>query len=420
MRLLLVIAAFSAWNRRLTLGLTVIAIALAVSLLLSLERIREAVHDGFAQSVSGADLIVGARGSALQLVLYTVFHVGEASNEVGWASYQAIAADPAVAWSVPMALGDSHRGFPVLGTTAEYFERYRYGDRQPIRLVAGRPFRGLFEAVIGAEVAARLAYRLGDPITLSHGSGAQPGFEHADKPFSVVGILAPTGTPVDRRIHVSLAAIEAIHLDWMAGAPIPGLSISADSVGKFDLQPTSITAFLLGLHHRGAVFQLLRKIAEYRDEPLLAVLPGVVLDQLWQTVGLAEKLLNGLSWLVFAVGLAGLAAVMLASLSERRRELAVLRAVGSGPHHLMLLLMLESLIVTLLGMFLGVLVVTAAAHLGGAWLAAHVGLSSFSLWLSPGELERLAVIGAATQLTALWPAWRAYRLSLADGLIPRL
>ncbi|MDP3537587.1 MAG: ABC transporter permease [Azonexus sp.] len=420
MKPLLHIALKSAWNRRLTLGLTLLAITLAVTLLLSVERVRQAARDGFAQSVSGTDLIVGARSNPLQLVLYAVFHVGEASNNVDWKSYQAIAADPAVAWSIPLALGDSHQGFPVLGTTPAYFEHYRYGDRQPLVFAAGQPFSGLFDAVLGAEVATKLGYKLGERITLSHGSGQLPGQAHADKPFTVVGILAPTGTPVDRRVHISLTAIEAIHLDWQGGTPIPGLAIPADVVSKFDLQPKTITAFLLGLHQRSAVFRLQRKIADYRTEPLLAVLPGVALDQLWQTVGVVEKALLGISWLVFAVGLAGLAAVMLASLNERRRELAVLRSVGAGPRHILFLLVLESLLVTLLGVLLSLAVVTCAAWLGGPWLAAQFGLSTLPLAVSLGELRLLAGIFAAALLVSLWPAWRAYRLSLADGLIPRL
>lgn len=420
MKPLFALALKSAWNRRLTLGLTLLAITLAVTLLLSVERIRHAAHDGFTQSVSGTDLIVGARGSPLQLVLYAVFNVGEASNTVDWQSYQAIAADPAVAWSVPLALGDAHRGFPVLGTTPAYFEHFRYADRQPLRFSDGRPFNALFDAVIGAEVAAKLGYRLGQRITLSHGSGTLPGLEHGDKPFTIVGILAPTGTPVDRRVHVGLGAIEAIHLDWQGGMPIPGVSIPPEVVSKFDLQPKTVTAFLLGLHQRSLVFRLQRKIADYRGEPLLAVMPGVALDQLWQTVGIVEKTLLGISWLVFAVGVAGLAAVMLASLNERRRELAVLRSVGAGPHHILFLLLCECLLVTLLGVLLSLLSVSLAAWLGGPWLAAQLGLSSLPLAVSPGEVSLLASIFVAALLVSLWPAWRAYRLSLADGLTPRL
>ena len=281
--------------------------------------------------------------------------------------------------------------------------------------------RGIVKVVCGnVVVIASPGLGFSDQLTLSHGSGQLPGMEHADKPFTVVGILAPTGTPVDRRVHISLAAIEAIHLDWQGGTPIPGLAIPADVVSKFDLQPKTITAFLLGLHQRSAVFRLQRKIADYRAEPLLAVLPGIALDQLWQTVGVVEKALFGISWLVFAVGLAGLAAVMLASLNERRRELAVLRSLGAGPRHILFLLVFESLLVTLLGVLLSLVVVTSAAWLGGPWLAAQFGLSSLPLIVSPGELHLLTGIFGAALLVSMWPAWRAYRLSLTDGLIPRL
>ena len=186
------LALASAWNRRLSLGLTLLAVVLASTLLLSVERIRQAARDGFAQSVSGTDLVVGARTSPVQLVLYSVFRLGEATNNLSWDSYQKIAVDPAIAWSVPLALGDSHRGYPVLGTTPAYFEHYRYGDRQPLRLAAGQVFAGLFDAVLGAEVAQRLGYRIGDQITLTHGDGGLAGMDHDDKPFTVVGILAPT------------------------------------------------------------------------------------------------------------------------------------------------------------------------------------------------------------------------------------
>ena len=227
-----------------------------------------------------------------------------------------------MSWSVPISLGDSHRGYPVLGTTPAYFEYYRHGDKQALRLVDRVVFEGVFDAVLGAEVAQRLGYRVGDRITLSHGDGGLPGMEHDDKPFTVTGILAATGTPVDRTVHVGLAAIEAIHLDWIGGAPVPGFYIAAEVVQKFDLTPKSITAFLVGLHQRAEVFRVQRRINTFAEEPLLAVMPGVALDQLWQTVGLVEKALQLLSWLVLAVGLAGLMATLLAGLNERRREMA--------------------------------------------------------------------------------------------------
>lgn len=414
----------SAWNRRGTLGLTLLAIILASALLLGVERLREETRSAFAQAVSGADLIVGARGSALQLVLYSVFRIGEASDNITWESYRKLAADPAVAWTIPLSLGDSHRGFPVLGTTGDYFAHFRYGPARPLVVSSGRSFAagpaGVFEAVLGAAVAAELGYRPGQRIVLSHGGGTLPGLEHADKPFTVVGVLAPTGTPVDRTVHVSLAAIEAIHLDWQGGMPLPGVGIPPEMVGKFDLTPREITAFLVGLHQRTAVFGVQRRFATFADEPLQAALPGVVLDRLWQGLAFGERLLRALSWLILVLGLAGLLAVMLAGLGERRRELAVLRALGAGLPQLLALLLLESLLLGLLGAGGGFLLLTLARWVAAPWLAQHWCIGDSGLLPGGNEYALLAAIVATCLLAGLLPAWRASRLALADGLTPRL
>ncbi len=423
-KFLLPLAWASAWNRRATLGLTLIAIVLASCLLLAVERLRHDARESFAQSVSGTDLIVGARGSPLQLVLYAVFRLGEASNNIGWDSYRQIAAHPAVAWTIPLSLGDSHRGYPVLGTNNDYFTHFRYGLKTPLTFAQGRAFsdgrEGVFEAVLGAEMAQQLGYRLGQSIVLSHGSGPLPGLEHADKPFSVVGILTPTGTPVDRTVHVGLAAIEAIHLDWQGGMPLPGVDIPPGMVGKFDLTPREITAFLIGLHQRTAVFGVQRKIAGFKDEPLQAVLPGVALDQLWQSLAFGERLLRGLSWLILLLGLSGLLAVMLAGLGERRRELAILRALGAGLSHIVVLLLLESLILGVIGALGGLILLTGASLAAGPWLAQTWGIVLHSLAPSPAEWMLVSAIVATCLLAGLLPAWRASRLALADGLTPRI
>lgn len=410
----------SAWNRRLTLGLTLLSISLSVTLLLGVERAQQAARSSFAQSVSGTDLILGARTSPVQLMLYSVFRMGGATNNISWESYEQVRDNPAVAWSIPIALGDSHRGFPVIGTDAGYFEHFRHGRNQPLRLSEGRPFAGIFETMLGAEVARRLGYRLGESITLSHGSGALQLNEHGDKPFTVVGILAPTGTPVDHSVHVSLTAIEAIHLDWQGGAPLPGLRISATQVSKFDLQPKTITAALIGLKQRAAVFRLQRQINSYPGEPLLAILPGVALDELWRVVGTVEQALKGISWLVVAVGLAGLVAVILASLNERRRELAVLRSVGAGPRHIVALLALEGAGVTLAGTLLGLGLLHLAAWLGRPLLEAQLGLSLPVQGVTPAEWKLLGALALTGLFASLLPALLAYRRALSDGLTPRL
>jgi putative ABC transport system permease protein len=417
---LLHLAMRSAWNRRLTLGLIVAAVALSVIMLLGVERARIAARDSFSQAVSGSDLVVGARTSPVQLVLYAVFHLGEATNNMRWKSYLAIAADPAVAWTIPLSLGDSHQGYPTLGTSTDFFDHFKYGLASPLAFASGRPFADVFEAVLGAEIAEHLGYRIGDRIVLTHGAGGLGSPEHADKPFTIVGILARTGTPVDRTVLVNLAGIEAIHLGWQGGAPIPGLSIPAEYVRKFDLTPKTITAMLVGLRHRGGVFRVQRAVNDFPDEPLMAVLPGVALDQLWQVVGIVEQTLLAVSALIAVVGIAGMAAAVLASLNERRRELAILRSVGAGPRHIVGLLGIEALLVTGAGAATGVVLLLALSAALAPWIESRFGLSIDALAWSGRESMLLAAVVAAGITAGLLPAYRACRLALADGLTPRL
>lgn len=412
----------SVLNRRGSVLLTVLSIALSVAMLIGVERLRNDARDGFARTVSGTDLIVGARGGQVQLLLYSVFHIGDASNNLSWQSVQHIAALPQVDWVVPLSLGDTHLGYRVVGTTAEYFARFRHGDDRALVFAAGRAFapapEGIFETVIGAELAARHGYQVGAKIVLSHGSG---GFaDHGDKPFTVVGILAPSGTPVDRSVLVSLEGIEAIHVDWQGGAPIPGVSIGAEHVRKFDLTPKTVTAAMVGLKNRVTVFRVQRQINTFADEPLTAILPGATLQELWSLVGVAERALLAVAAVVVVVGLAGLVAVMIAGLGERRRELAILRALGAGPRHVLGLLMLESVTLAVVGILCGLLLVHGLIWMSGGWLTTTYGIYLGIGWPSLSEWGLLGAVLAASVLASLVPAYRAYRYAVADGMTIRM
>ncbi|MEG3061118.1 MAG: FtsX-like permease family protein [Comamonas sp.] len=411
----------SAWNRRFTLALTVCSIALSTFMLLGMERVRTDLRSSFSSAVSGTDLIVGARTGSTQLLLYAVFHVGAATNNIRWSSVEALQKLRGVAWVVPLSLGDSHQGFPVLGTTPAYFDHFRYGEQQPLTLREGRRFADLYDVVIGAELAERLGYRLGQRITLAHGMGeVQLGGDHADKPFTITGILARTGTPVDRTAHISLEALEAIHVDWTVGAPLPGRRIDAEQARAMDLTPRSVTAALVGLHNRAAVFSVQRQVNGFGAEPLMSILPGVALDELWDVVGAGEKALLLMSGLVALVSMAGLMSVILAGLNERRRELAVLRAVGAGPQHVLALLALEGMLLTLAGIALGIVALVAGVVASNPWLQANFGLTLHLGQTTPLQWLLLAGLLVAGWLASLLPGWRAYRLSLADGLSPRI
>jgi putative ABC transport system permease protein len=413
---LVCLAAQSAWNRRGTLLLIVFSIALSTMLLLGIERIRTQMRENFVQAVSGTDLVIGARGGNIQLVLYAVFHLGGATNNMGYRSAEEIAQKPEVAWAVPVSLGDSHKGFPVVATTEDFFRHYRFrGDRR-LSPERGTIFSSVFDVVLGSEAAKKLGYGIGRKLLLSHGSGGPGAPEHTDMPFSVCGILAPTGTPVDRSIYISLAGMEAVHLNWRSGAPIPGLRITPELAMKFNLEPESITALLVRLKNRGGVFAFQREIQAWKTEPLTAVMPGVAMDQIWGMVDMGERALLFVSSLVTATGLAGLAAAILAGLGERRRELAVLRAAGARPSDILFLPACEAVLLLAAGMFCGVAGLAALIAVFGPALADRYGIF---IRLSPPEAGEWLILGcifAAGFLTGLVPAVRACRMSLSDGL----
>ncbi|WP_431051483.1 ABC transporter permease [Roseateles sp. L2-2] len=440
MKALIRLAAQSAWNRRFVLSLVVLSIALSTLLLLGIARLRDDVRKNFAQSVSGTDLIVGARTGSVQLLLYSVFRIGGATNNIQWSSVQSLAKLPSVDWVVPISLGDSHRGFPVVATTGDYFRRFRYGDAQPLALAEGRAFddapadskgsngskdaKGLppdlFGVVLGADVAASLGYRIGDKVVLSHGDGALAANDHADKPFHVIGVMQRTGTPVDRSLHISLAAMEAIHLDWVAGAPIPGQAVSLDALAGQDLTPHQVTAALVGLKRRTAVFSTQRRINDFPGEPLMAILPGVALDELWDVVALGERSLTLMSAMVAAVSLCGLVAVILAGLNERRRELAILRAVGANPARIFSLLAVEGMLVTVCGVVLGAALCLLLIAGLGPWVQLRFGIGLSAGLPSAAEWQLLGLITALGWAASLLPGLRAYALSLSDGLSPKV
>lgn len=404
--------------RRLTVGLTVLSIALSVALFLGVEKLRTGAKSSFADTISGTDLIMGARSGGVQLLLYSVFRIGNATNNVTWQSYADITARPEVAWAVPISLGDSHRQFRVMGTTNGYFDHYRYRGGQSLEFAAGGPLDDLFDAVVGADVAATLGYSLGDPIVVAHGLASFSA--HADHPFRITGILEKTGTPVDRTVIVSLAAIEAIHVDWQSGAQRPGAATPADVLRGMDLQPQAITAAMIGVNSRLQVFQLQRAINEYPQEPLMAVLPGIALQELWSIVGIAETALLGVSAMVVVTALLGMAAMIFAGLNERRREMAILRAVGARPRVILTLLLAEALAMAAMGAALGVGLLYAGLVIGQPVLDARFGLYLPVTGLTARDWTLLGATVLAGAVVSVAPAIRAYRLSLADGMTVRV
>ena len=396
-------------NRPVTSILTVAAVALSITLLLGVEQARRGMRESFTGTIKGTDLVVGARGGTLQLLLGAVFGIGSPTGNVPYNVYETWATHPAIKWTVPLAIGDSHRGFRVIGTTPGLFEHWRYRSSGTLAFAQGNVIATASDVVLGSDVAQRLGYTLGTKVTVGHGLNAVAGLgDHESHPFTVVGILKQTFTPLDRALFVTLDGIEAMHGDDGAAPSV------------FEDQPKALSAFLVGTKTRFETLRLQREINQFKAEPLTAVIPGVTLAELWRTLGAVEGGLRLVGALTIVVGLIGMLVALYSSLEARRREMAVLRAVGARPGMIVSLLVLECGLLTLLGCALGV-----GLTMGGFALAQGAIESKTGVHIAvqaPGTLEwiYIGVVLTAGILVGLVPAWRAYRSSLADGLSPRL
>ena len=438
----------SSWNRKSSVLLTLFTIAISVMLLLSIERVRQEAKSSFANTISGTDLIVGARTGDIQLLLSSVFRIGHANNAVQWQSYKYIKQQRGVAWTIPISLGDSHKGHAVLGTDSSYFTHFRYGKKQTLAFAHGRAFHNGREVVLGSDVAKKLNYHLDEQIVISHGMGNTSFHHHDDNPMTIVGILKPTGTPVDRTVHVPLIAIDEMHGSGhnksprMIGKPLSKPSNETahshdehkhedhehgehghkthqlvesepgDLIGK----PKQITAFLMGFDSPLYTLQVRRNINQYQGEPLLAIMPGVTLRELWGMLDIVEKILLLFSIVVVIISLLGMLTTLLATLNQRRRELAILRSVGARPWHIFSLLTSEAVIITLLGCLLGTALFFVAILLAQPVLQAQFGISLSLSMLSSYEVKLLGAIMLAGTVMGVFPALRAYYYSLSDGM----
>lgn len=449
-------------NRALASTLTLLSIALSVALLLGIENVRAGMRQSFSNTISRTDLIVGARGSSMQLLLYSVFGIGSPTNNLSWASYEQLRDHPAVAWTIPISLGDSHRGFRVVGTDSSFYQHFRYGQGREIRIAEGGIPQDVHDLVLGHQVAAELGYRMGDDVVITHGLHGTGIMDHDDHPFRVVGILERTFTPVDRSLYVTLQGIDAMHEgfmadpfsgpgpggrpdfsgglpDFSAGTPdfsggTPGQAAPAagdpghdyahdadagtpgEHVHAGDTPPEQITAFFLGATTRIATLQLQREINTFEGEPLTAILPGVALAEMWRGVGYAEGALRIVTFFVVGVGLIGMLLSLYSSLEARRREMAILRAVGTSAPKIAVLLVLESGLLGLVGVLTGVGLVYALLFLLAGFVEANFGIYLPIVAPSGTGYLYLGAVIVASFLIGLVPALKAYRNSLADGL----
>ncbi len=451
MKFIIALAWKSLLHRRYSVLLTVVALASTVFLLLSVERVREQSRSSFMSTISGTDLIVAARTSPTQALLFSVFNLGYPTTSMDVESCNMIADLPAVKWMIPLSMGDMHRGFRVVGTTNAYQQHYRYAGNQSIDLAQGHWFDADNEVVIGAEVARSLAYEVADKVVVSHGAGDVSFVHHDDHPYTVSGVLRRTGTPLDRVLLVSLAGLDLMHADFN-GSPGSGHGhaghnhshdplmgalepravkkpqhnhehhghVHAETESAEHIHAASgMSAVLVGLRDRSSALSVQRYVNTYKKEALTAVLPGVALQDLWSVMAVVEDVLFVIATLVVVLGLMGMLSTLLGSLNERRREMAILRSVGARPYQIITLLLGEALLISFFAILLGLSMLYVLLALCGPYVQQHYGLY---LTLSPPstwECSLMLMVLVAGCLVGLIPGLRIYRLSLSDGLSPK-
>ena len=408
----------SLYARLLTVSMTIFAISLSLMLYLSVEKLRSSAYTSFTNTISQTDLIVGSRTGSVQLLLYSIFRIGNATNNITWESYQDIIEKDEVKWAVPISLGDSHKGYRVMGTNKDFFKHYKYRGNKSLVIKDGKYFSDLYDVVLGFGVAEKLDYQINSSIIVSH--GLKSFTDHDDQPFKVSGILAKTGTPVDNTIIVSLKAIEAIHVDWSSGAKIPGQITPIDEIRKMDLATSNITAVLLGIDSKLKIFQFQRWINEYPEEALTAILPGVALQELWRIVGVVENILLGISFVVILTTLMGMAAIVLSSLNERRREMAIWRAMGASPKIVIGLLMLEAFIISSVSILLSTFLLFILLYFLQPWIDTTYGILVTVEMFSLSDIYIFILFIFAAMFVSLIPALRAYWFSINDGMTVKI
>ncbi len=404
-------------SRLLPVSLVTITLMASMVLLLSIERIQQATEQGFNQSISGVDAIVGPRSSSLEIVLYTVFHLGRPTNNITMQTVDDIRQRKDIDWLVPIALGDSHKGFRVIATESNYFKHVKYSGDKPLTMSSGREFQVISEAVIGADVAKKLNYKIGSDINITHGSGDAIGRKHDDFSFKVSGVLNKTGTPIDQAVFVDLRGYELIHIGWQSGKKVFSLdNFDISSIPKEDLMPKTVTAAFVGLKSQLTLFSFARELRQYHQEAISAVIPGVALSELWSIVGMVDKGFELLGWIIIAISLISMITLIISSIENRKREMTIYRANGATPIYLAGLVVFEAVLIGLSAIIGAIIFVTIITNLAADQINVALGITPEFKWVSLEEIQVFAIILTAGVLSSLIPAAIVFKKNLHQGL----
>ncbi|MEO8344312.1 MAG: FtsX-like permease family protein [Betaproteobacteria bacterium] len=399
----------------LAIGVATVALTLLISRELEAHLTRDA---------EGIDLVVGAKGSPLQIVLAGVYHVDVPPGNIPLAAVQFLRKNPMIAQVIPLSLGDSFRGFRIVGTEPEFVAQYGGS------LAHGELWSLPLDAVLGSDVARASQLRVGDRFVGSHGF-AEGGGAHADARYTVTGVLAPTGAVIDRLVLTSLASVWAVHErhhdddddgDHARGtAAAKESGSSGDKVAPAATPSTAmpgptreVTLALVKYRTPLAAASLPRTIN--KETELVAASPAFETARLLTVFSAGVDMIRAFAWILVAASTLMLFVALAQALDERRYDLAIMRALGASRVQVATVLLTESLVLAAIGAVLGLVIAHLAAAAIGWWLPQAAPLAAAARHFVPEEWAIVALALAAGIIAALWPAWRAYRLDVAATL----
>jgi putative ABC transport system permease protein len=385
----------------LNTALNLLLLALGVGTIAFVLLATHQVEERMGRDARGIDLVAGAKGSPMQLILSAVFHLDAPTGNIPLAAAKQLAQNRAVRKAIPLALGDSFRGFRVVGTTHDYVAHYG-GE-----VAAGALWQAPMQAVLGAEAARSTGLAVGGEFIGSHGI-AEGGEEHGERPYKVVGVLKPTGTVLDRLVLVSVESVWFVHVH-------PGKHEDPKEVlAALREDEQEITALLVQYASPIAAATLPRMVNA--TSALQAASPAYESARLFRMIGVGVEVLRAFALVLLAAAGLSIFIALYNAMEERRYDLAIMRMLGASPGKLMRLVLLEAVALALVGAALGLVLGHLAAEAVGAMLAAEQqGRITGAVWLG-SELWLVALAGGIGLIAGLVPAWRAYRTDIAHTL----
>lgn len=403
-------------RHKVSTGVAMAAIALAAGLTMAVFSIQAQAMRAFTSGAGTFDAVLGARGSKLQLVLNSIFQLETSAGNLPWGVYESIKNDPRVEVAIPYAVGDNYQGYRIVGTTAEIFETFEPAEGEKLTLLpGGRPFDpGRREAVIGETVARRAGLSLGMEFEPYHGLHFDEGQRHAED-YVVVGIFEATNTPVDRVIWIPIEGVFRMTGHVLRGT---GETYVPDPTEPIPDEHKEVSSVLLKFTSTSYGFALDQAINREGRTATLAWPIGAVMADLFEKIGWAHVILQAVAYLVLLVALASVLAILYGSLSQRRRDFAILRALGAHRRTVFSVLVLESTVIAAVGSVLGYAVYFAITIVSANVLHDQVGVLLQVFRYHPALAFvplGCTVLGA---LAGLLPGYEAYRTDVAGNLTP--